>query len=35
MENTDSETVANALCGSLLWTMIAVEAGQNLAPSFC
>jgi hypothetical protein len=34
MENTDCEAVVNALCGSLLWTMIVVGVGWSLAPSF-
>jgi hypothetical protein len=34
MENIGCEVVANALCGLLLWMMIAVEPGLNLAPTF-
>jgi hypothetical protein len=34
MENTDCELIANALCGLLLWTIIATEAIWNFAPSF-
>jgi hypothetical protein len=33
MENTDRVAVANALCDSLLWMIIA-DTGWNLAPSF-
>jgi hypothetical protein len=34
MENTGCEVMANALCGLLLWMLIAVEASWSLAPSF-
>jgi hypothetical protein len=33
IENIGCETMANVLCGSLLWTMSVVEAGWSLAPS--
>jgi hypothetical protein len=34
MENTHCEAMANALCGSLLWMMIAAETAWSLAPAF-